>query len=95
MCYELVQWCLRLLSGSHVDRFDSKPPPEKSTEKKTRGALDIILTEKEKPRKKKKVSAAPARARAPAPAAGEDSEEEVDSEGEEVVKKVLSTFFNN
>lgn len=79
------------MSDSHKDRFNSCPPAAATAVKKTRGAQDTIHTEKEKARKRKKVAVAPNPA--PAPLAEDDGEEEVDSDGEEKVKKVLAAIF--
>ena len=88
MCYELVHWCLRLLSDTHVDRFGSEPPKASVESKKTRGGDDVIKTEKDNTRKRKAATAKAA-------IADDGDEGEDDEEDEGHSKKVNPKSINN
>ena len=83
MCYELVHWCLRLLSDTHVDRFGSEPPKASVASKKTRGGDDVVKTEKDKTRKRKAATADD----------GDEGEDEEEDEGHS--KKVNPKSINH
>ena len=88
MCYELVHYCLRLLSGNLVDRANSKAAEAtEKTLKKKRGGSDTIKTEAVKPKKRSKAAVF---------AAKDDNDGSDDDDGiDEIPIKVVSYFSNN